>query len=99
MTLPIEQEFSSRGVVRGGLLLLRPTDALKMVRRAHESGLRILGVDGFQLTDTSTQPLMQNSVDLSRVESLDSAAVRAEELLTNQSSAGLFFEIILEPPS
>ncbi len=58
-----EAEFGARGTLRGGILILRPDEAIAPVRRARDTGSGVLGLDAFQITGTSTQPLMEHSTD------------------------------------
>jgi hypothetical protein len=48
--MSIAAEFASRGIVRGGILILDAHEALAMVARAREVAVPILGVDGFWIT-------------------------------------------------
>jgi hypothetical protein len=92
---PIEQEFASRGVLRGGLILLRAQDALSMVRRCRGEGIEVLGLDGFRLTEQTTQPLMEQSIDLTKSGNGDSWA-RAESFLVARLDQDLYFEVVID---
>lgn len=93
-----EAEFRAKGVVRGGELMLRPADAIAFVRRCREHHIEVLGVDGFHLTDISTQPDMGESVDLS-IEYPKSGLAswdRAEQFLAQRLASDLFFKIVAD---
>jgi indolepyruvate ferredoxin oxidoreductase alpha subunit len=60
----LRSEFEHRGIVRGALLFLPASDALAMVKGARELGVPIYGVDGFWITDDTTQPDLGHSIDL-----------------------------------
>jgi len=62
----LERAFRSKGELRGGILFLRPKDAVSLIEAAREHGIRVLGIDGFILTAQTTQPVMERSIDLTR---------------------------------
>jgi hypothetical protein len=92
---PIEQAFLARGHVRGGILFLDPALALEMIEVARSQQVPVAGVDGFFLTEASTQPSMEHSLDLGgawyRVNTWDEAA----QFIKSKSDLGLRFEITL----
>lgn len=92
----IEQEFMSRGIVRGGELLLSPQDALDMVSRCRELRVRLLGIDGFRVTPTSTQPLLEESTDFTRSHSIEDTWEEARAFLAQRAASGLLFEVVTE---
>ena len=95
----IEAEFRSKAIIRGGLLLFRPADAVDLIRKCSEEKLGILGLDGFLITGNSTQPLMEHSVDFSsksRTISSQGYWQAAEEFLCQKQSSGLLFEVVIE---
>ncbi len=94
----VQDEFRTVGVTRGGLLMLRPADAIQMVRRCRELDIEVLGIDGFFLTATTTQPTMENSIDLSGSRKPTSNAEgweTAEAFIAQRSTSDLFFEIVI----
>jgi hypothetical protein len=91
---PIEQEFAAKGVIRGGELLLKPRDALDMVRRCHEEGIEVLGLDGFKLTEQTIRPVMEASIDLSFPRNGDTWR-RAESFLATRLDSDLYFEVVM----
>lgn len=92
---PIEREFAARGVVRGGLLLLQAPAALDMVRRCREEGIKVLGLDAFSLSEHTTQPLMEQSTDLTKSGHSDSWT-EAESFLIGRIHSDLYFEVVIE---
>ena len=95
----IEDEFRSKSIQRGGILLFNPTDGISVIQKCHEENLKILGIDGFRLTATHIQPLMEHSVDLSsdinpKLE-IDNWQ-RAEEFLRLREQLNLVFELVIE---
>lgn len=91
--MSIAAEFKSRGIVRGGILILGPHEALAMVARAHEQGVPILGVDGFWITEQTTQPDMEHILDLGHVQS---SWREAEEFIRSRADTGLMFEVVAD---
>jgi hypothetical protein len=94
--MSVEDEFRSRGLARGGVLLLQPRDALEMVGRAREARVVVLGVDGFWITDDTTQPDLEHSIDLGADESSWEAAAR---FIDERLESGLRFEVVLDEES
>lgn len=93
----IEQEFREQGIQRGGVLMLPPRVALAMVERARQLGCRVLGIDGFYLTPTSTEPSLAHSIDLSARAPADGDCwAAAEAFLEGQLASGLYFEVVIE---
>lgn len=91
----IESAFQGRGVVRGGILFLGASDAVALTEAAREKGIRVLGVDGFRLTDNATQPLMEHSVDFSSEAGGADLWTKAGDFIRRQP-ADLFFEVVLD---
>jgi hypothetical protein len=93
----LEREFAARGVPHdGGLLLLKPSDAIALVRRAAEEGVPVLGVDGFVLTSQSTQSPLEHLADYSQaVADGHGCWQAAESFIRAREGQGLAFEITL----
>ena len=93
----IEQEIRRRAVDRSGVLLLTQQDAFVVIVCARQLGRRVLGVDGFFLTPTTTQPSLDHSIDLSSREYAEADCwAAAQEFLRQQKDSGLHFEVVLE---
>src|SRR5690349_10869170 len=65
MLSEVEREFLPAGQIRGGILFLPPAEALRLAQRCRELGIVVLGIDAFILTEHTTQPVMEQSIDLS----------------------------------
>jgi hypothetical protein len=93
----LEREFAARGVPdSGSLLLLRPLDALALVRRASDEGVPILGVDGFYLTDEGTEAPLDHIADLSSGVTVDCGCWEAAEaFIRERGDLGMLFELTL----
>ena len=91
----LDREFAERGIVRGGLLFLRPPDAIAYVRRCAELRVPVLGLDAVRLTSTATQPILEESYDAtaSGVKGNQTWAV-AESFLSSREKMDLYFEVI-----
>ncbi|MCL6600923.1 MAG: hypothetical protein K6T81_19635 [Alicyclobacillus macrosporangiidus] len=93
----IELELSKRGIKRGGTYLLSPSDALDVVKRCRELNIRILGIDAFKLTDHTTQPVLEHSVDFSLTQDTGKGSwFEAETFIKERFHLGLMFEIVCE---
>jgi len=95
----VAEELQGRGVNRGGELMLRAHDAIAFVQRCRARGMEVLGVDGFHLTETTRQPDMGESIDLSRVEDhgrCERNWDRAEQFLLQRIRSDLHFHIVVD---
>lgn len=100
LRIRIEHEFRGPGVIRGGVFMLGVEDAIRMVERARELGVAILGIDVFRLTASTTQPDSGLILDLSltgfdRAKSWDNAA----QFLRPHVGADLYCEVVLDHKS
>jgi hypothetical protein len=94
----LEAEFSPKGVLDAGILLLQPNDAIDLVRRCRDQLVPILGIDAFRLGPARTQPILEDSIDFSSASvSLEgpNAWRRAELFLQDRLRKDLFFEIVM----
>jgi len=64
----IELMFLDKSIKRGGVVSYPKKDALDFVKECRNQSIRILGIDGFYITETYTQPSLEDSVDYSRLE-------------------------------
>jgi hypothetical protein len=91
---PIEEEFRHFGIVRGHSLKLRPADAIALVRACQDRGIEVLGLEAFRLTETTTQPDMDESIDLVEDWKLRPQCWdRAEAFLTQRLASDMYFEV------
>jgi hypothetical protein len=58
-------------IIRGGVVLFARQDASQYVLNSGNEKRRILGIDGFFITDKTTQPSLEHSVDFSKLNSDD----------------------------
>jgi hypothetical protein len=90
--MTLRDEFSRRGILRGGTLIMSTADALAMIERARELHVRVLGVDGFWITEDSTRPDLGHTLDASGDPEMgwDEAA----RFIAERAHLGLMFEIV-----
>lgn len=92
--------FEKKGIVRGNTIFFPTNTATEVILAAAEAGLRVLGVDGFVITETSTQPFMEHSIDFSGGPAACENDIQAAlEFVKARKSLGLYFEIVLDKRS
>lgn len=92
----LEAEFRTQKNTRGGILVLSPDEACRLIARAQEEKIRVLGIDAFILTETTIQPSMEHSVDYSDREFFsDSDWHIATTFIQERASYGFHFEVVL----
>jgi len=64
----VELMLMDKSIKRGGVVSYPKKDALDFVKECRIHGLRILGIDGFHITEAYTQPSLEDSVDYSKLE-------------------------------
>jgi hypothetical protein len=95
MVIPLEEKFEARGMRRGGILFLPASDAIGLIEAARAQGRPVLGIDSFHITDTTTEPLMEHSIDLSVGEISGDTWSAASEFVRARSESGFMFEVVL----
>ena len=93
----IESEFRSRNLYSHNIIMLSPSDACEMIRRAEGETVDILGIDAFFLRDGGhVQPSMEHSCDYSAYgHPTDSVWNDAIAFVQENAPHGLVFEIVL----
>ena len=93
----LEQEFSALAEQQDdGSLLLDHATALRLISRASEEGVPILGVDGFSRSDTSVNSLDEHMLDCSaEVAAGHGCWSEAEAFVRAREEIGLLFEVVL----
>lgn len=87
--------FLEKCLNRGGILLYSKQDALDFVRACKNHEIGLLGVDGFFISETTTQPSMEDSVDYSSGLSMDNIYEKAIAFIEGKRD-DLYFEIVCE---
>jgi hypothetical protein len=91
----LQSKFADRGITRGCVLILPPVVAIDYIKAARGIGLKILGIDAFELTEVRTQPILEHSADFSTdVETRDTWSV-AEGFIRDRATLGLYFEVVI----
>lgn len=95
----IEKLFENVGIIRGGILLLKAPDAIKLISKCENENIKILGIDAFHIAEDKTLPVQFYSEDFSllndQVEDLANY-LKAKNFLENHSHLDLHFEIIID---
>lgn len=93
----LHDRFSTRGILRGGVLLLEPEEAKAMIREAKKRRVNVLGVDAFFVAEQSTTPSMEFSRSFATKGGVSPANYRlAEEHIARHLDKGLLFEVVIE---
>lgn len=92
----IEYLFKDTVIRRGGIDFYNKADALRFIDECVKLGVAILGIDGFFLTEKSTQPSSENSIDYtSKSTQVDNIYSSAKEFLESRDE-NLYFEIVYD---
>jgi hypothetical protein len=93
----LEAEFRSRTVPHsGGLLLLRPDDAIDMIRRAAAEAVPVLGIDGMFVRPNETISPIEHIIDFSSATRRGNGCwIQGEQFIVGRRDLGLVFEITL----
>jgi hypothetical protein len=62
----VEEVFEEKGVSRGGEQYLRVPDARELVAELKEAGCAVVGIEGVELMEEETRPLMDTIADFSK---------------------------------
>ena len=93
--MKITEEFSYMGIVRGKTPVFRAPEAMKIVQLCYEREIEILGIDSFIITDKTTQPMMENSVDYTTTGKIEpNSWEEAQQFLKRLSDRDFYFEIV-----
>jgi hypothetical protein len=89
----VELQFAYKAFKRGGIRMYSKQDAIQFVEECRQHGIPILGIDGFYIDQKTTQPSMDNSIDLSiRIPTGDIYDISIEFLKLRDDD--LWFEIV-----
>lgn len=95
----LERKFIDKAEVRGNLVLFLPKTALAFINESEKNRIRILGIDGFYLTQKTIQPSMEHTIDLSAyVEKKNQKVVYkiARDFILERINEGLHFEVVTD---
>ena len=90
----IEKHFENLALIRGGVFLLRPADAMQFVNTCKEQGIAVLGVEGFKVFGENIQPFQEHSIDFEGV--IEDAHEATVQFLQDRQDTGLWFEVVTD---
>ena len=90
----IEKSFEKRALIRGGVFLLKPDDAIQFVKACQEQGIAVLGIEGFKIFGQHIQPFQEHSLDFEEV--IEDSHETTMKFLEDRKDTGLWFEIVSE---
>jgi hypothetical protein len=90
----LDHIFAGRGIRRGGVLMLRAPDAIAYIEAARHRGIPVLGVDSFVVTEHTTKPLMEHSINLSCPGTPTDTWLAARNFVEQRGDSGFVFEIV-----
>jgi hypothetical protein len=61
---PVEDMFKDVALIKGGVFLLKPGDAVSFVENCRKKGVSVAGVEGFRIIGDKIQPFQEHSTDL-----------------------------------
>ena len=88
----IEKSFEKRALIKGGVFLLRPDDAIQFVKACKEQGIAILGIEGFKIFGQNIQPFQEHSLDFD--EAIEDSHETIIKFLEEREDTELWFEIV-----
>ena len=91
----IEKEFIPFAEIRGETLLLPFNYAIEFINRCEQKNIKILGIDGFFLTNNITRPSMEDSIDLSSAKN-DKSYKIAKLFIKKRQNKNTHFEIVID---
>ena len=87
-----EKDFSNKAVIRGGIYLYNFKDAIDLIERCRQFNKRILGIDAFIISETTTQPVSEHSAEFKGQNNWQ----HAKEFIQKKKNEGLYFEVVYE---
>ena len=88
----IEKNFEKRALIKGGVFLLRPDDAIQFVKACKEQGIAVLGIEGFKIFGQHIQPFQEHSLDFDDV--IEDSHETIIKFLEEREDTDLWFEIV-----
>ena len=87
----ILEKYKKEGVVRGGITLLPYKNAVALINELRSLNKKVLGIDGFMLSERETEPHMEHSFDCSNA---SDGATLSLQFLEERKDLNLFFEVV-----
>ena len=94
------EKYINKAVKKGNLCFFNRLDTLEIVNRCQSLGIKILGIDEFNITEESTIPLQDFSLDMTaiqmqRIVEKSNCWEIARNFLAN-AGPNVYFEIVLD---
>jgi len=93
----LEDTIISRAIIRGGIHFYKYEDALILISICEQNNRKILCIDSFIVSESTTQPFLEHSIDFSNIENIALYAnsfESAKEFLRSKMSNGFVFEVV-----
>ena len=92
----VEKQFEDKATIRGGIMLFSKENALSFIKACENTGIQILGIDAFYLSENNIQPSLGNSVDFSSLGYMQKEKSTYSEAIhfLKDKNEKIFFEIV-----
>lgn len=95
MLSQLEEKYRHKGLVHGGVFLLRPEYALQFVEACEAADIPILGIEGFRVFEERfIQPSQEDTVDFDQGH--EETYKRASDFLKAYLGGSMWFEVIAD---
>ena len=91
----IEDKFINKAIYRSGITLYSKIDTLEFIKECKRLNIVLLGIDGFKLTESTTQPSLDDSIDFSSIFNSKNVYERALNFIESRNN-DLYFEVVYE---
>ena len=89
----VEQMFMGKALNRSGIMRYSKHDAIDFIKECNKNGIGLLGLDGFFISGTTTQPSLNDSIDFSANQYFQNVYDEAMEFIKSRKG-NLYFEIV-----
>jgi hypothetical protein len=90
----IDKELYEKAVLRGNLMFFHSNEALILIMRCENQNRKILGIDAFRITESTTQPVSEHSIEFS--DTNVGNWKESIEFIEKRKTAGLLFEVVVD---
>ena len=92
------EKILNKAILRGDISFSTPADAIDLIKACKKIEKWILGIDAFILTDKTTQPVMEDSIDYSMFNNYKSPQNwdEAIEFIEQKRGQDYYFEVVFE---
>jgi hypothetical protein len=89
-----DENLYQKAIIRGNLMFFYPNEAILFINKCKSQNRKILGIDAFKITETSTQPVSEHSIDFSFKEADNWS--ESIKFIEERAKLGLVFEVIFD---